>query len=122
MAGIPGCMACAKLQFDLRLRFKVGAVAPVYRFEDASSLYVLAGLEWFLDAMGQISELFSNRTRIEAGVGYQMNTYWKFEFKYVWQRSRTGDSYQFITSDNLVQLKVRHYLFSEKYRSSLINN
>ena len=108
------------MEFNLRFRFKIGTRIPIYFFPNAGSIFAVADIEWFMDFGQEISELFSNRTRLGAGVGYKMNTFWTFEFHYVWQRSRVGDDNEFKTSDNLIQFKVRYYIYSPEYRSKIV--
>ena len=111
-----------KMEFNLRFRIKLGAKAPLYHFPNAGSIFALTAVEWFIDVGQQITELFTNRSRIELGAGYKMNSYWTFEFQYVWQRSRTGENDALKTSDNLIQFKARYYFYSLDYRSKIASD
>ena len=65
----------------------------------------------------ELTEKFSNRSRLSMGAGYKMNDQWTFEFHFVAQFSRTGDDDKFKTSDRLFQLKERRFIFKKDYRS-----
>jgi len=107
------------LEANLRFRYQLGLNILLVTFKDESNLFLPAYFELFFDVGQQISEQFSNRTRLGAGVGYKMNKIWTFEFHFVAQLSRTGEDDQFQTSDRLFQLKVQRFLFNKDYKSRL---
>lgn len=107
------------LEFNLRVRYRFALRADIYSISDESKIFVPASIEFFGNIGQQLTEKFSNRSRLSMGAGYKMNDQWTFEFHFVAQFSRTGDDDKFKTSDRLFQLKVRRFIFKKDYRSKL---
>ena len=105
------------LEFNLRIRYRLALKADIYTFKDESNIFLPVSLEFFGNIGQQLTEKFSNRTRLSIGAGYRMNEQWTFELHFVAQTSRTGEDDKFKTSDRLFQIRVRRYLFSKDYRS-----
>ena len=108
-----------ELEANLRFRYRFGTNILLLTINEESRLNLPAYFEFFLDVGQQISEQFSNRTRLGIGLAYRMNNKWTFEFHWVAQNSRTGSDQQFKTSDRLLQLKVRHFMFNRDYQSKI---
>ena len=53
-------------------------------------------------------ELFANRQRIRTGIGYRRNRSWHVEALYVWTRSRDTTDENFRTSDNIIDVRLKH--------------
>jgi len=104
------------LEFNLRIRYRFALRASIYTFKDESSIFIPASIEFFGNIGQQITEKFSNRTRLNFGAGYKWNDQWTFEVHYVNQFSRTGDNEEFKTSDGIFRLTVRRFLFKKDYR------
>jgi len=107
------------LEFSFRIRYRFALRANIYTFPDKSNIFLPASIEFFGNIGQQITEKFSNRSRLSLGAGYKMNDQWTFEFHFVAQFSRTGDDDQFKTSDRLFQIKVRRFIFRKDYRSKI---
>jgi len=107
------------LEFNLRIRYRFALRASIYTFKDESSIFIPASIEFFGNIGQQITEKFSNRTRLNFGAGYKWNDQWTFEVHYVNQFSRTGDNEEFKTSDRIFRLTVRRFLFKKDYRSKI---
>jgi len=107
------------LEANLRFRYRLGANVLLVTINEESKLTLPTYFELFWDVGEQISEQFSNRTRLGVGISYKMNEKWTFEFHFVAQNSRTGSDQEFATSDRLLQLKLRHFLFKKDYHSKI---
>jgi hypothetical protein len=72
--------------------------------------------EWFIP-LGERDERFANRQRIRAGIGYRRSACWRFEALYIWGRSRNTAEENFATSDQIVNLRVKHTFWSGNPRN-----
>jgi len=107
------------LEFNLRVRYRFGLKALIYTFTNENNIFLPAWIEIFGNIGQQITEKFSNRTRFAIGAGYKMNKQWTFELHFVSQFSRTGGNDEFKTSDRLLQIKVRRFLYRRDYKNKL---
>lgn len=100
------------LEFNLRFRFKVGLKATLYTFdrEVPKYLYLPFSVELFANVGPQITEKYSNRSRIGTGIGYRFKHEWAIELDFTLQGSRTGKDQQYNSSDLIYQFKIRRYL------------
>lgn len=100
------------LEFNLRFRFKVGFKLRLYTFdrEIPKYLYLPFSVEVFANVGPQLTEKYSDRARIGAGIGYRVKHEWAFELDFTLQGSRTGQDQQYNSSDFIYQIKVRRYL------------
>ena len=92
---------------------------PIHTFDNKSDVFFPASVEFFGNIGQELTENFSNRSRVGIGLGYKMNDTWTFEAHFVLQFSRTAEEDQFKTSDRLFQLKARRFMFSKDYKSHL---
>lgn len=69
-------------------------------------LYALSDWEWFVP-IDEPDERFANRHRVRAGFGYRRTASWRYEFLYMWTRSRNTIEDGFETSDNIIDFRVK---------------
>jgi hypothetical protein len=108
----------SSLKFDIRFRYKLGTKINVYRFQNKNQIFILGYAEAFVDLESKIQEVFRNRARFSAGIGYRTHKDWTFEFNFVGQHGRSGQDEEFVTAERLYQFKVRRHLFKKEYRET----
>jgi len=72
--------------------------------------YALFDYEEFIVLDKQLDERFANRRRARVGVGYRLNYKNRFEVIYTRQTSRNEIDDDFISNDNVIQLRYKMYL------------
>ena len=92
----------------MRVRNRLEFLVPLNkeRLSDDGARYLLADWEWFAP-VDEPNERFANKQRIRAGLGYRRSFKWRFEFLYMWTRSRNTIDEGFSTSDNIIDLRVK---------------
>lgn len=75
--------------------------------------YGLLDAEW-LFTTEDVDERFANRFRLRIGGGYRLSYNFRFEILYMNQQSRDELEDGFATSDNIVRLRVKHYINKAK--------
>jgi Protein of unknown function (DUF2490) len=92
--------------FRLRNRLEVLLPLNRARITDDGARYWLADWEWFVP-LDDPHERFANRQRIRAGIGYRRSFQWRYEFVYMWTRSRDAVGEGFSTTENIVNIRVK---------------
>jgi len=110
------------MEFNFRARYQLGLKAIIYRFENEDHIFIPAYIEFFWNFGPKITEVFSNRNRISAGIGYRTHKGWTFEFRFVGQNGRSGADEQYSTAERLYQFKVRRHIFKREYKHTEIND
>jgi len=105
-------------EFNFRFRYMLATKINAYRFSNDNYIFILGYAEFFVDFGPKIQEIFSNRTRFAAGIGYKTHKDWTFEFNFVGQYGRSGRDEQYKTKERLYQIKVRRHLFKREYRGT----
>jgi hypothetical protein len=72
--------------------------------------YALADYEEFVVVDEQLDERYANRRRGRIGVGYRLNYKHRFELIYTRQSSRDEIDGDFVSGDNVIQLRYKMYL------------
>lgn len=72
--------------------------------------YVLADYEEFIVLDQQVEERYANRRRARLGLGYRFNYKHRFELSFTRQSARNQIEGDFISNDNVLQLKYKMYL------------
>lgn len=101
---------------NIRPRFRLESLIPLSKdsyFED-NLWYGVADFEWLLTAGDDVEERFANRLRGRVGLGYRLNYTSRFEFLYMFQKSRNKVGEDFESSDNIIRLRYKHYLRKSK--------
>jgi hypothetical protein len=99
----------------MRPRARGEVVIPVNKktyFED-DLWYALADAEW-LFVNTDVEERFANRFRLRVGAGYRLNYSFRFELLYMIQQSRNGIDESFSSSDNIIRIRLKHFLSRKK--------
>lgn len=65
-----------------------------------------------------VDERFANRLRLRAGVGYRLNYSMRFEVLYMNQQSKNGIDDDFTSNDNVIRLRLKHFLRKTKPTTS----
>jgi hypothetical protein len=91
-----------------RLRNRLEFLLPLNRarITDDGARYWLADWEWFVP-LDDPDERFANRQRIRAGIGYRRSFQWRYEFVYMWTRSRDAIGEGFSTTENIINFRVK---------------
>jgi len=92
--------------FRLRNRLEVLLPLNRARITDDGARYWLADWEWFIP-LDDPNERFANRQRIRAGIGYRRSFQWRYEFVYMWTRSRDAIGEGFSTTENIINIRVK---------------
>jgi hypothetical protein len=92
--------------FRLRNRLEVLLPLNKARITDDGARYWLADWEWFVP-LDDPNERFANRQRIRAGIGYRRSFQWRYEFVYMWTRSRDAIGEGFSTTENIIDFRVK---------------
>ena len=94
---------------SVRFRNRLEFLVPLNkeRVSDDGARYLLADWEWFIP-LGEPSERFANRQRIRGGIGLRRSFAWRYEILYIWTRSRNTIDEGFTTSDNSINVRVKH--------------
>jgi hypothetical protein len=92
----------------VRLRNRFESLWPINRprITDNGASYLSADWEWFVP-LGDPDERFANRQRIRAGIGYRRSAAWRFEGRYVWNRSRNTIDDPFSSTDHAIDLTMK---------------
>jgi hypothetical protein len=92
----------------VRLRNRVEGLWPMNRSRvtDNGASYLAADWEWFIP-VDDPDERFANRQRIRAGIGYRRSFAWRFEARYVWNRSRNTIDEPFTSTDHALELTMK---------------
>ncbi|MBL7876924.1 MAG: DUF2490 domain-containing protein [Cyclobacteriaceae bacterium] len=72
--------------------------------------YAFADYEEFIVLDQQLDERYANRRRGRVGIGYRLNYKHRFDLSYIHQSSRNEIEGEFISNDNIIQLKYKLYL------------
>jgi len=64
----------------------------------------------YLFTKTDVEERFANRFRLRIGAGYRLNYSIRFELLYMYQQSRDGIDESFSSNDNILRIRVKHYL------------
>ncbi len=95
-----------------RLRIKAEACMAINKpnmFAD-NLWYAILDYEEFIVMDQQVSERFANIRRGRLGAGYRLNYAHRFEIIYTKQSSRDQIDGEFVSSDNIIQLRYKLYL------------
>ena len=92
----------------VRLRNRFETLWPINqpRITDNGALYLAADWEWFIP-VDDPDERFANRQRVRAGIGYRRSSAWRFEARYVWNRSRNTIDEPFTSTDHAIDLTMK---------------
>jgi len=72
--------------------------------------YALVDYEEFIVLDEQLDERYANRRRGRIGLGYRLNYKHRFELIYTWQSSRNEIEGDFVSDDNVIQVRYKMYL------------
>lgn len=72
--------------------------------------YTFLDYEEFIVLDQQLDERYANRRRARIGIGYRLNYKHRFDLGYTMQSSRNEIEGDFISSDNVIQLKYKMFL------------
>lgn len=93
---------------SFRGRYRLSFTIPVNRYTvEPGALYMPIEGELFWDIDDNDTELFANRERVTAGLGYQFNKDWAAEVRYVWQDSRPTTTDAFSSDDDIIELRIK---------------
>ncbi|MCK5573011.1 MAG: DUF2490 domain-containing protein [Bacteroidetes bacterium] len=92
-----------------RWRNRLGVNFPITdKYFINNTLYGIVDVEAFADLADGLDESFASRLRWRAGLGYIFTGFWKIEFIYTLQESRTTTDQVYETSDHILRFRVRH--------------
>jgi hypothetical protein len=92
-----------------RWRNRLGVQFPITdKYFINNTLYGIVDVEAFADLGDGLDESFASRVRWRAGLGYIFTGFWKVEFIYTLQESRTTTDQVYETSDHILRFRVRH--------------
>lgn len=93
---------------SLRGRYRLSFTIPINRYTvEPGTLYMPLEGELFWDITGDRAELFSNRHKVSAGLGFQFNKDWAVEARYLWQESRGTINEEFSLDDDIIELRIK---------------
>jgi len=93
---------------SLRMRYRLAFSIPVNRHTvEPGAFYIPMWAEFYGDLSQNEQELYADKARYSAGLGYVFNKTWTAELSYSLQQSRdsVGADVQF--DDNIIQLKIK---------------
>lgn len=93
--------------FDIRFRYKISGRINLCDNCTEFTFYIPFYGEFFFPVGNSIEEFFRNRGRAGAGLGYHLNSNWRVEALFNFQRSRSGPNDELEVSDYAYQLKIR---------------
>ena len=92
-----------------RWRNRLGVNFPITdKYFINNTLYGIVDVEAFADLADGLDESFASRLRWRAGLGYIFTGFWKIEFIYTLQESRTTTDQVYETSDHILRFRIRH--------------
>lgn len=96
-----------------RVRFE--SIIPINRksYYNDKLWYGLLDAEW-LFVTDDVEERFANRFRLRVGGGYRLNYSLRFEILYMNQQSRDETENGFVTIDNVIRFRIKHYVNKAK--------
>ncbi|MFC5271184.1 DUF2490 domain-containing protein [Adhaeribacter terreus] len=95
-----------------RSRVRGEVIIPLNKphYSEDEMWYAIADYEYFFVVDKDLNERFANRTRTRFGIGYRHNYNFRFEAIFMHQRSRNQIETGFLTTDNIIRLRIKHYL------------
>jgi len=100
----------------VRFRYRIKTKFPINKPNVGyKTLYLPLSYELFANGGKDEVELFQNRSRIMAGVGYVFNEKWIAELEVTFQRSRSNSTDQLTLSDRIFRFKLTYggWIFGE---------
>lgn len=93
---------------SFRGRYRLSFTIPINRYTvEPGAVYMPVEGELFWDIDDNETELFADRERLTAGLGYQFSSDWAAELRYVWQESRAAVTDDFSRDDSIIELRVK---------------
>jgi hypothetical protein len=91
-----------------RLRNRLETFWPVNRqkISDDGATYLSCDWEWFIP-IDDPDERFANRQRIRSGIGYRHSFAWRYEARYVWNRSRNTIDDPYTSTDHAFEFSMK---------------
>ena len=94
--------------FGTRGRYRIATSIAINRNQvEPGAIYFLTSAEVFANLSEKDQELFHNRTRVTAGLGWVTASKWILELRYIRQDSRDSISGQLEITDKIVEFRVR---------------
>jgi len=95
---------------SLRFRNKTDARIPItHHYLEDEVLYAMLSFEFFLDG-GDVEELYADKIRLGAGLGYKFNYNWRIEGYFYGFRSQDTATHDFTKTDQVWRLTLKHYI------------
>lgn len=105
--------------FSLRGRYRLAFTVPFNRSTvEPGAFFLPMSAEFFINPQTNDQELFANKSRLTAGLGYVLNKTWTVELRYAWQKQRDTLGADFEANGNIIDLRfktnvrIRDYLKS----------
>ena len=92
--------------FRARNRLELEFPLNKARMTDDGAVYLMGDAELFW-AVDDLDERYSNKQRVRAGIGHRRSRDWRFEWLYVWDRSRKTATDGFTTADQAFNLRMK---------------
>jgi hypothetical protein len=97
---------------DLRSRFRIEETYFINGTSYAANhlWYILSDAELFLTLDKELQERFSNQILIRLGLGYKLNSNWRFESIYTYQYAKNTIDGEFSNeNEGIIRLRFRYY-------------
>jgi len=101
-----------------RLRYRIATKFPLSRGDKKQYLFIPCSWEWFWDE-GQVDgKIFTDRMRIDAGVGYVFDYVWTVEFHVMVQTGRDTDDESFAADNLIFRFQLKRLWSAHDYMST----
>jgi hypothetical protein len=98
--------------YSTRLRYYLQAFIPINHLNIIDhTFYIWPGIEFFMELSGTNIDRIVDRTRFNLGVGYRFSKFYRFEFCYMQQGTRTDNNSGFTTTDRMFRFVNRITIF-----------
>lgn len=100
-----------------RLRYRIGTKIPLKPATREQYYFIPLSFEWFWDVGKEVDDVFSDRLRLDVGVGRIFSYVWTAEFHLVLQDARESEDQTFSGENLIFRFQVKRLWSAHDYMS-----
>jgi len=100
-----------------RLRYRIGTKIAISPDTREQYYFIPVSFEWFWDVGKGIDDVFSDRFRLDVGVGHIFNYVWTAEFHVVLQEARESEDQRFSGENLIFRFQIKRLWSAHDYMS-----
>jgi hypothetical protein len=102
---------------ETRLRYRIGTKIPLSKTSKEQYFFIPMSAELFFDVDEDVAGVFSDRFRLDTGVGYIFSYVWTAEFHAILQESRSSTDEVFDATDLIFRFQIKRLWSAHDYMS-----